>query len=195
MATAGRAGDLPRAFRAALAGLRTAELRPEVVVTEAPAPQRVAPYAVALALDVVVAGEELATGRLVALHDPAGQAAWQGPTRLVGYLKAGSDPEMVADPLLPAVGWAWLLEAFAAHDVAVAAPSGTVTRVASESFGELAGRPGSAEVELRASWSPARPADPLAGHLAAWGDVMCAAAGLPPLPAGVAALSTRRPRT
>ena len=140
-----------------------------------------------------MAGDELATGRLVVLHDPAGQEAWGGPTRLVGYLRAASDPEMVADPLLPGVGWAWLLEAFEAFGVTACAPSGTVTRVVSESFGEMAGSTGSAEIELRASWSPEGGDTPLGGHLAAWADVMCAAAGLPPVPAGVAVLVPRRP--
>ena len=46
-------------------------LRPELQWQEAPAPTRVAPYSLAITADVVVGDEELATGRLVLLHDPA----------------------------------------------------------------------------------------------------------------------------
>jgi len=68
--------------------------------------------------------------------------------------------------------------------------------VVTEGFGAKQDEPTSTEFELRASWSPvAGPAaDPeLAGHLAAWCDVLCTAAGLPPLP-GVARLRPPRRR-
>ena len=50
---------LPAGFRRAVTGLTGIELRPEVVVSELPPPQRLAPYAVALHAVVVRAGEEL----------------------------------------------------------------------------------------------------------------------------------------
>ena len=71
----------------------------------------------------------------------------------------------------------------------IAAASGTVTRVASESFGSMSDRPATAEIEIRASWTPTE--DALGEHLLAWGDLLCTAAGLPPLPAGVVPLSRR----
>ena len=49
-------------------------LRPEVRLTEVPAPQRIAPYAVALTADVVDprdTDDDLASGRFVLLHDPS----------------------------------------------------------------------------------------------------------------------------
>ena len=58
---------------------------------------------------------ELATGRLVLLHDPAGHEAWQGTFRVVTYVRAELEPEMASDPLLPGVGWAWLTEALDGH--------------------------------------------------------------------------------
>lgn len=187
-----RATEAPSAFADACAGLRALKVRPEVVVQETAAPQRLAPYAVALGADVTVAGAEAATGRLVVLHDPDGQDAWQGTTRLVAYVKAECEAEMAADPLLPAVGWSWLSESLQARGAAATAMAGTVTRVCSESFGELAdaGRGGTAEVELRASWSPL--GLELVPHAQAWLDLLCTAAGLPPVPSGVAPLPARR---
>jgi len=65
--------DLPADFRRAVAGLTGVELRPEVIVSELPAPQRLAPHAIAMHASVLHGGDELADGRLVILHDPKGQ--------------------------------------------------------------------------------------------------------------------------
>ncbi len=179
----------PEAFRRALEELRAARLRPEVLCEEMPAPQRIAPYSAALSADVTVAGNEAGGGRLVLLHDPAGNDAWEGTFRCVAYARADIDPEMVADPLLGAVGWSWLVEALESHRAEYAAPSGTVTKVASESFAGMADEPSSAEIEVRASWSPL---GPIGLHVAAWADLMCMAAGLPPVPSGVTVMPSRR---
>lgn len=179
----------PEEFRRALEQFRTTRLRPEILVEEMPAPQRIAPFSAALSADLSVGGEELGGGRIVLLYDPAGNDAWLGNFRCVAYVRADIDPEMVTDPLLSAVGWSWLLEALQGHGARFLAPSGTVTRVASESFGGMAGEPGSAEIEVRASWSPL---GPIGSHVEAWGDLLCAAAGLPPVPVGVVSLPNRR---
>jgi hypothetical protein len=179
----------PEEFRQAVDQLRAAALRPEVFSEEMPAPQRIAPFSSALTADVTVAGEEVGGGRLVVLYDPAGNDAWQGCFRCVAYARADIDPEMVADPLLSAVGWTWLTEALTAHGAEYLAPSGTVTKVASESFGTMDGEEPSAEIEVRASWSPLGSLTP---HVEAWGDLLCTAAGLPPLPAGVVPIPSRR---
>jgi Protein of unknown function (DUF3000) len=179
----------PEEFRRALEQFRSARLRPEICCEEMPAPQRIAPYSAALTADLNVAGEEVGGGRIVLLYDPAGNDAWLGSFRCVAYARADIDPEMVTDPLLSAVGWTWLLESLHSRDAGFVAPSGTVTRVASESFGGMSDEPGSAEIEVRASWSPI---GPLGAHVEAWGDLLCAAAGLPPVPAGVVSLPNRR---
>ncbi len=179
----------PKAFAAALARFRDANLRPEVVSEEMPAPQRVAPYAAALSADVVIDGAELGTGRIVLLHDPAGNDAWQGSFRCVAYARADIEPEMVTDPLLSEVGWTWLCDALRAHHAEYVAPSGTVTRVASEGFGGMADDPASAQIEVRASWTPVGDVRP---HVEAWGELLCTAAGLPPVPSGVVAMPSRR---
>ena len=141
MAARGEPEALPEDFRRVVETLRPEGVRPEVVIDTTPAPQRLAPYAHALTADVVdESGNVLATGRLVLLHDPAGHDGWQGIYRLVSYVRAELEPEIAADPLLPGVGWAWLTEALAERDADYIAASGTVTRVASESFGGMADR-------------------------------------------------------
>jgi DUF3000 family protein len=178
----------PQEFRRAVEELKAARLRPEISCEEMPAPQRIAPYAAALSADVVIAGTEVGGGRLVLLYDPAGNDSWSGTWRCVAYARSDIDPEMVTDALLSAVGWSWLIEALEAHGAEHVAPSGTVTRVASESFGGMSDEPATAEIEVRASWSPVGLLTP---HVEAWGDLLCAAAGLPPVPAGVVAMPSR----
>jgi hypothetical protein len=164
-----------------------------VVLEETPAPQRLAPFSVALTADVVSPVDpdlEIGTGRLVLLHDPAGHEAWQGTFRLVTYVRAELEHEMAADPLLPGVGWAWLTESLDSHQAGFTAASGTVTRVASESFGAIAGEAASAQIEIRASWTPLD--DAFDAHLLAWCELLCTTAGLPPVAPGVVTLPTRR---
>jgi hypothetical protein len=179
----------PEEFQVALEQLRAARLRPEISCEEIPAPQRIAPYAAAMSADIMVDGDDVGEGRLVLLHDPAGNEAWAGTFRCVAYARAQIDPEMIADPLLAAVGWTWLTEALQAHGADHIAPSGTVTKVASESFGGMSDEPASAELEIRASWTPIGEVGP---HAEAWGDLLCMAAGLPPVPAGVVIMPSRR---
>ena len=172
----------------ALHALRERRLRSEVRLTEVPAPARIAPYAVALSGEVRAADEDdLATGRFVLLHDPAGQEAWEGTFRLVTLVRAALEPELGADPLLCEAAWSWVTEALSARPHR--ALGGTVTRVVSQSFGALGERPTQVEVEIRASWTPA---DDLGEHLGAWGTLLCTAAGLEPLPDGVAPFTRRR---
>jgi hypothetical protein len=186
-------GDAPEEFVRALASLRAATPRPEVVIEETPAPQRLAPHAIALSADVTDPADpdsELGTGRLVLLHDPAGHEAWEGTIRVVTYVRAELDHDMATDPMLPGVGWAWLTESLEGHGAAFAAASGTVTRVSSESFGAIAGEPTSAQIEIRASWTPLD--DSFGAHLLGWCDLLCTTAGLPPVSPGVVALPVRR---
>jgi hypothetical protein len=187
--------DVPAEFVAALEALAARRLRAEVRLTEIPAPARIAPYAVALSADVVttddedVAETEPASGRFVLLHDPAGQEAWEGTFRVVTLVRATLDPELGVDPLLCEAAWSWVGDALEHAGAAHHALGGTVTRVVSQSFGAIAERPGEVEVEIRASWTPD---GDVGDHLSAWGVLLCTAAGLPPLPDGVATLSPRR---
>ena len=193
----------PEEFRVAVAQMRAARLRPEIFCEEMPAPQRIAPYASALSADVTVDGEDVGTGRIVLLHDPAGNDAWESTFRCVAYARAEIDPEMANDPLLGEVGWSWLTEALAAHGAHYGAPSGTVTKVSSESFGSMADEDATAQLEIRASWTPLpEPTNDGAGllgspldltpHVEAWAELLCTASGLPPVPEGVTSMPSRR---
>lgn len=190
--TAGPA-DVPAAFLSALRSLRETRVRPEVQLTEVPGPGRVAPFSAALTADVrpprSLDDEDLASGRFVVLHDPAGQEAWEGTFRIVTLTRATLEPELGADALLGEVAWSWWRDAVDGLGLEVRAPGGTVTRVLSQSFGALADRPDEVEVEIRASWTAA---DAVLGpHLLAWTSFLCTCAGLPPLPDGVTPLAPR----
>jgi hypothetical protein len=91
----------PEAFTRAVAGLRAAAPRPEILLEEIPAPQRLAPHSFALSASVLRSGEEVASGRLILLHDPAGHEAWRGDLRLVTLVTAELEPDMAGDPLCP----------------------------------------------------------------------------------------------
>ena len=187
-------GESSAEFAQAIQDLRVARLRPEVRLTEVPAPSRIAPYAVALTAQVVTAvgaqqGDELASGRFVLLHDPSAPEPWEGSWRAVTFARAELEPELANDPVLGAVGWSWLVDALALHDASYVAEGGTVTRVVSESFASLDDRAATVEMEIRASWTPVGP--DLGVHLQAWADLLCTIAGLPPLPEGVVALPTQ----
>ncbi len=107
--------------------------------------------------------------------------------RVIALVKAAIEPEVGRDELWGEVAWSWLSDALA--DAPHRARGGTVTTVASTSFGDLAERPDEVTVELRASWTPLT--NDLAPHIAAWTQLMAACAGLPPTPEGVRPLPGR----
>jgi hypothetical protein len=183
--------ESPDCFRRAVASLRSAEVDPAVSLRETAAPSRLAPYAFALVAEVLHGDDELASGRFVVLHDPDGQEAWNGDTRVVALATAAVEEEIGRDPLLAEVGWAWLLDALRARDAAYEAEGGTVTSTASTRFGAIQHEPGGCDVEIRCSWTPLD-IDVLDRHLAAFCDVLCSMAGLPPAVPGVARLPLRR---
>ncbi|GAC1385949.1 MAG: DUF3000 domain-containing protein [Marmoricola sp.] len=185
----GRGLGAPADFRDAVAAMRRASFRPEVFVEDMPAPQRIAPYAAAFSADLTIDEEDIAAGRLVLLHDPSGNETWQGTFRCVAYVRAEIDPEQGSDPLLAEVGWTWLEEALATHGADYLAISGTITCVTSQSFGSMSQEPGTAQIEIRASWTPT---SNLQDHAEAWGELLCTASGLPPVPEGVATMPSRR---
>lgn len=178
----------PDSFVAALESLRRVQYRPELNVEESPAPQRLAPHAVALTAEVVEDDDELASGRLVLLHDPDGVEAWGGDFRVVTFVKAVLEPDLAGDPLLTGVAWTWLQEALDSAGPRDAL-GGTVTRVMSESFGTLGERDVSGQVEIRASWTPLCAPAEIGAEAEAWSALMAQAAGLLPLPQGVAILT------
>lgn len=182
----------PEVFEAAVASLRAAAVDPAVTLHDTAAPVRLAPYAFALAADVLHGEEELASGRFILLYDPHGQEAWDGDLRVVAFATAAVEEDIGRDPLLPEVGWAWLTDALAQREAAYRAEAGTVTSTTSARFGAMAGEPGGCDLELRCSWTPEGDGSDLGKHLDAFCDVLCAMAGLPPAQPGVARLPLRR---
>jgi hypothetical protein len=176
----------PEIFRQAVESLTSTSVRAEVRVEPLRPPQRLAPYSYAVSAEIIDgAGKDLATGRLVLLHDPDGHEAWDGVLRLVAYASAELDDEMGVDPMLPAVGWSWLTDSLDERGAGYRAAGGTVTQTTSTRFGDLHGPRTTVSIELRASWT-ADSAE-LTPHLLAFADLLCTAAGLPP--EGVIALS------
>lgn len=187
-------------FEEIVALLREFTPRSEIELEEVPAPQKLAEFSFAFTADVSNgllgdAEDELASGRFVILHEPGGQDTWEGEYRCVTFMRASVDTEMQEDPLLPEVGWNWLLDSLQEADALYSAPSGTVTRVSSASFGKLSSRHDESEIEIRASWSPilTTPQELLA-HVQAWCNFISEVAGLQPLEEGVASLSAARRR-
>lgn len=176
--------DAPAAFRDALRTLGAARTRPDIVLTESPAPHRIAPYAVA------VNGEAQGTdasGRFVLLHDPDGQDQWDGEFRVVALVKAHVEPEIGVDDMWADVAWSWFADAL--DGVPHHSAGGTVTKTVSRGFGSLADVPDDVVVEMRASWTPE--SSDMAPHVGAWTELIAFSAGLPPTAEGVALLQRR----
>ena len=187
-------------FERLLDQLRTFTPRQEIVLTEVPAPQKLATYAFAFSVDVSNGKlgdeeDELASGRFVLLHEPGGQESWEGEFRCVTFVRADVDTAMQQDPLLPEFGWGWFLSALDAAECTIAAPSGTVTRVSSASFGKLSPRNDESEIEIRASWTPViDDASELMKHISGWCTLIAEVAGLEEIPDGVSAINAARSR-
>lgn len=179
-------------------------IRPEVIMEEVPPPSKLAPHAYAITAEIPSrsfddsgdgsfddSDDYLATGRFVLLADPQYKEAWQGEFRAVTFVRAPIDDEMAADPLLNDVGWSWLKDSLESSEAHAIAMSGTVTRVASKSFGQLAPQPDQSEIEIRGSWTPTDGSS-LVNHAKAWLALLEMVAGIVPLPDGVTALTRRR---
>lgn len=173
---------VPALFDEALAAVRGATTRPELVLSEIPAPAGLAPYAVALAGDVRPSqhgvDSVLGTGRFVLLFDPDSPEAWGGRFRVVCFAQAPLETDIGLDPFVTGVAWSYLEDSLAARGAVYAAASGTATKVLSTGFGELAGQSDGAQLELRASWTPDR--ESIAASVEGWSELLCLLAGLPP---------------
>ena len=173
-------------FDSAVASIRAAKLRSELVVDELRPPDNLAPFAFALAADVRPAGlrggpasPPLGNGRFILLHDPAEPEPWRGAYRIVCLAQAPLETDIGGDPLLPDVAWSWLVDALAVHDADYRYPSGTATVINAKGYGELASQGEGSQIELRASWTPQ--STDIGHHLESWGALLCMLAGLPPL--------------
>ena len=177
----------PAAFTQAVESMHAADLRPEITLGSIRPPQRLAPFSHAIGLEVVnednpdivpTDAEGDAFGRLILLHDPGAEEAWEGAMRLVAYIQADMDDAVAGDPLLPDVAWQWLNEGLEKEGADHTNLGGTVTSTASVRFGEIGGPPRAYQIEMRASWT-AEGLD-LAPHVQAFAQVLANVAGLPP---------------
>lgn len=188
--------DAPDEFIRAVESIRSAIIRSELNVTEISSPGNLAPYSLALAADVSPSSHgsdsDLGTGRFILLFDPEEPEAWGGPFRVVCFAQAPLETEIGLDPFLADVAWSWLVDALAAQGARYSAASGTATKIISSGFGELAKQGDGAQIELRASWTPAD--SDLSPHVEGWGELLCMLAGLPPVLEGVTLLAPRRSR-
>jgi hypothetical protein len=188
---------VPFAFSTAVTALEGAKTRPELSITEIPAPGTLAPYSVALAADVTPArhgvDSPLGTGRFILLHDPSAPDAWGGQFRVVCFAQAPLETDIGTDPFLADVAWSWLIDALATRDAKYTLASGTATKILSTGFGELASQGDGALIELRASWTPID--SEFGSHVEGWSELLCMLAGLPPAVEGVSLLSAHRPRS
>jgi hypothetical protein len=168
-------------FDRAEADVRATDFRDDLRVREIPAPTGLAPHALALAADVRPDGDDdesrYGTGRFVLLYDPEQPAAWNGPWRIVSFAQAPLEREIGADPLVADVAWSWLVDALDSRGASYHSASGTATTTLSTGYGGLADQGDGAQIELRASWSPA---GPIGAHVEAWAELVCMLAGLPP---------------
>jgi len=178
-------------WQVALDSLQSPTLRPEFSLEEVPAPQRLAPHSIALAVEAVDADdEELAVGRFIVLHDPEGQDTWDGEFRVVSFVRAPIESDVVTDDLFDEVAWSWLTDALTDAGAQFHNASGTVTRTVSRSFAGLEDRSTETDLEIRASWTP--DTEDLSLHIKAWLALVEKSSGLTPLPEGVTALSRKR---
>lgn len=193
-------------FDAAASQLRAAQLRSELQVREIPAPEKIAPRSIAFAANVRATaatgstsdGDEdlhgdspYGAGRLILLHDPASVEEWGGPFRLVCFAQAPLEVEIGVDPFIADVAWSWLIDALDSRGAEYSYASGTATKTLSTGFGSLEEQGDAAQIEIRASWTPAGTA--FGAHAEAWGELLCLLAGLPHHE-GVASLGARRAR-
>lgn len=177
----------PAAFTEAVESLHAAQLRPEITLGTIRPPQRLAPFSHAIGLEVErheheeaipTDSEGDAFGRLILLHDPGAEEAWEGAMRLVAYIQADLEDAVAGDPLLPDVAWEWLTESLDVREATHTNLGGTVTSTASVRFGEIGGPPRAYQLEMRASWTAA--GLDLAPHVEAFAQVLSLVAGLPP---------------
>lgn len=188
--------NLPEAFKLAVESISSVAFREELTVRQIDSPSGVAPYSYALAADVLIAEHEHesqhGTGRFILLYDPAEPESWGGPFRVVAFAQAPLEAEIGLDPFLSNVAWSWLTDALTIREADYFNASGTATRILSTGFGELADSGEGAQIELRASWSPAAPQ--MGEQAEAWGELLCMLAGLPPTADAVSLTARRRER-
>ena len=170
--------DAPAQFAAAALSLTEPALRSELETTQIPAPDRIAPWALAFAAQAPNPADtpmNRGVGRVVFLHDPEQFDVWGSNMRVIAYGKSPLENDMGVEEDVAHYWWSELMRALNTHGATFTNEAGTVTKMSSTGMGSLANDPNSSEVEIRASWSPTD--DDLGKHFAAWQDIIASMAG------------------
>jgi hypothetical protein len=184
-------------FALTIEQISSALVRPDITLTQVPAPSRLAPFALAITAEPTDVDSDAFSGRFVLLHDPDGVEEWGGTFRTVIFARAELETDLLNDDLVREVAWSWILESTGGLEITEL--GGTVTSNFGQSFGTLSDRPADGFVEVRSSWTPTEnssgaPLDNLGTHLTAWINVLVFAGGLVPLPEGVSHVAHARRR-
>jgi len=186
----------PVAFAEAVKSIKSVEFRHDLSLKEIDSPQGIAPWSFALAADILPDPHEghtlHGTGRFILLYDPEEPSAWGGSFRIVSFAQAPLESEIGLDPFLAQVSWSWLEDALQARKAKYLNASGTATRILSTGFGQLEEQGDGAQIELRASWTPA--STDMSSQVTAWADLVCLLSGLPPSSEATSLTAKRRER-
>ena len=185
--------EAPAQFAAAALSLAQPWLREELTTSQIPAPERIAPWALAFAAQAPNPADtpmNRGVGRIVFLFDPEQFETWGSNMRVIAYGKSPLESDLGIEEDVSHFWWAKLMQALRAHGAKFSHEAGTVTKMTSTGMGSLANDPTASEVEMRASWSPLH--DDLGPHLAAWQDLIAAMAGYGMDGEGVTRLSVKQ---
>jgi hypothetical protein len=170
--------DAPAQFNAASITLTEPYLRAELNSSQIPAPDRIAPWALAFAAQAPNPADtpmNRGVGRIVFLYDPEQFDTWGSNLRVIAYGKSPLENDLGIEDDAAHFWWGQLTQALSNHGASYSHEAGTVTKMSSTGMGALANDPSASEVEMRASWSPQE--DDLGPHFAAWQDLIAAMAG------------------
>lgn len=169
--------DFDSSFEAIANQLIAVPARNQIELVELPAPEDLAPHAIAFAAHVHSpdANADRGVGRFVLLADSAPQESWASNYRVIVFAKSSLESDIASDAHADQVAWSWLIEALGKNDCSYGALAGTVTKINSSGFGALEGEQNHAEIEIRASWSPTSTG--FIAHLNAWQDFILGLSG------------------
>ena len=170
--------EVPAQFAAATMGINADLMRPELETHQIPAPEKIAPNALAFSTHKPNPAEtpnNRAAGRIVFLHDPEEFETWGSNMRVIAYGKSPLETDVADQGDYAQYWWGTLELALKTHGARYINGAGTITKMISTGVGSLEGEPVHSEVELRASWSPVD--DDLAPHFAAWQNLIAEMAG------------------
>jgi len=185
--------DAPAQFAAAALSLGEPLLREELISEQIPAPEKIAPWALAFAAQAPNPADtpmNRGVGRIVFLYDPEQHETWGSNMRVIAYGKSPLENDLGVEEDVAHFWWEELMRTLKSHGAKFSHEAGTVTKMTSTGMGSLANDPSASEVEIRASWSPQH--DELGPHLAAWQDLIAAMAGFGIEGAGVTRISTSK---